>query len=1025
MAHQVKDSFLDLERHRQLLEDNIEKLRKSLRHWQLWDAEYEGLREKIQEGEEEENTPLNREQLVALALTYKGDLVNKKEVQELVGTNISRSAEQVINLLDRRIDYVGENIKSIKSQIETAEHKLTVATVISTPDVRNEEGLPMTEIIEELDDDDNVTSYRTSTPGNAKPQLLEILEKAGVKDIPKSAERESIQEVQEEANEEIHGSVPTASANPAKKGVRFSEDTKPGPEIEKSQTAKRIEQIMSFAKQQETPPSATAIIPTDESPEDAALRREMLQYGMSEIGAVVAELDLEEGSDFTDEEYDDDTDDTDDDEDAFGRSTGQVVDDELRQRMIDVEQRLGARMMENIGNRASDYDIVKEGIGNVTITGREEPTQKAALLTPDKESAKQDVESEESTKKSVRFSESLDIAPAHSTPAPTSTPNQNFTISPISDIIERKLPIQPSTLKPTKKPSRFQSSLANQSNIINGPLAPSIYQTGPSLPLFPAKSAESPRIAPTGPENRTLAPAIIERETPVREPTEPDDFDPELLHQEVATEYHKMRKKIIYRQGGFLQDEESEIVPFTEEEGGPKKLRNARCGRYCSPKRVDPAQNTHKHRRTSTHEHRRTNINTMEVFTNTMEDFNQPGPERIELLERLQEKVGNLPPHFWATCQICDLGALERLLQHDVGIILGVATQASQMVRHWGSSPGYQSRPATPKTPTPQRLTASSSGPSPSTLPPPPKRQKTTDSSGTPKEILPRNINVKKRAEERDNFSCVLTGVEVIEVAHIYPHHSLKREEDKGAPRHIFWASLRLFWSEEKVATWEAKLFPQGIHKKGQEEIYNLISLAPTVHALWGRGLFALKPIFESDDKKTLIVQFFWQKKQGGLLPRMSLTTKPTSTQDLEQITGAHGGHIWLCDKNNKRIQSGDYFELQTDDPIQKPLPSFELLELQWYLHRIQGMAGAVDVDWDEVYLDLDSDSEYTGEVPSLGFDDDVEELSLLSSQPPYSSPSHVHDDKSTLPIQPKHQEAGVEVREGDGAGEEGGDLIM
>jgi len=89
-----------------------------------------------------------------------------------------------------------------------------------------------------------------------------------------------------------------------------------------------------------------------------------------------------------------------------------------------------------------------------------------------------------------------------------------------------------------------------------------------------------------------------------------------------------------------------------------------------------------------------------------------------------------------------------------------------------------------------------------------------------------------------------LTGIRLIEVAHIYPYHSLKqKEEDKSAPRHAFWDHLRVFWSEEKVTAWEAKLFPQSIHEKGQEEVYNLISLAPQVHASWQRGLFALKPI--------------------------------------------------------------------------------------------------------------------------------------------------------------------------------------
>lgn len=43
----LKDSFVDLERHRLRLEENVSKLRKSLQHWQTWEAEYEGLKEEI------------------------------------------------------------------------------------------------------------------------------------------------------------------------------------------------------------------------------------------------------------------------------------------------------------------------------------------------------------------------------------------------------------------------------------------------------------------------------------------------------------------------------------------------------------------------------------------------------------------------------------------------------------------------------------------------------------------------------------------------------------------------------------------------------------------------------------------------------------------------------------------------------------------------------------------------------------------------------------------------------------------
>lgn len=44
----VRDSFADLERYRLQLEDNVTRLRKSLQHWQLWEAEYEGLKEEIE-----------------------------------------------------------------------------------------------------------------------------------------------------------------------------------------------------------------------------------------------------------------------------------------------------------------------------------------------------------------------------------------------------------------------------------------------------------------------------------------------------------------------------------------------------------------------------------------------------------------------------------------------------------------------------------------------------------------------------------------------------------------------------------------------------------------------------------------------------------------------------------------------------------------------------------------------------------------------------------------------------------------
>ena len=45
----VRDSLADLERYRLQLEGNIKKLRASLRHWETWEIEYEGMKEEILE----------------------------------------------------------------------------------------------------------------------------------------------------------------------------------------------------------------------------------------------------------------------------------------------------------------------------------------------------------------------------------------------------------------------------------------------------------------------------------------------------------------------------------------------------------------------------------------------------------------------------------------------------------------------------------------------------------------------------------------------------------------------------------------------------------------------------------------------------------------------------------------------------------------------------------------------------------------------------------------------------------------
>jgi hypothetical protein len=161
-----------------------------------------------------------------------------------------------------------------------------------------------------------------------------------------------------------------------------------------------------------------------------------------------------------------------------------------------------------------------------------------------------------------------------------------------------------------------------------------------------------------------------------------------------------------------------------------------------------------------------------------------------------------------------------------------------------------------------------------------------------------------------------------------------------------------MFWSPEKIAAWEAILFPHGRSEDGVELIENMITLSADAHLLWNQGAFALKPIFVSEDEKGLKVQLFWQVKHTTSMS-ISLTTVPQSTRGFDNYKDAR-----LADYRQSPIwiKSGQFFDITTNDPTLRPLPSMALLEMQWFLQRIMGMAGAADmgVDMEDCYFSDD-----------------------------------------------------------------------
>ncbi|TVY69298.1 hypothetical protein Focb16_v001538 [Fusarium oxysporum f. sp. cubense] len=575
----------DFDKQQRQLEDDLSKLQNALKHWQTWHVEYEMLKEEVEAVCKNGETELK-----TIHAGFEGELLKDRELDEIFGERTHRSGEQILNILDRRIDYVTTNITSLQKQISAAETKLDE----SQPDFTEDDGLPITEIIEQLDDDDNVISYKLNQPDTALPKIQDALQKAGIEDLEdgnSASKIESSEQIEAEYSQESpsqHTELETTSLAPsATKGVAFAADTKmqDGPKPQVSRNAKRVEEIMNHAKEQEKISNEQAYIPEDEDEEDAELRRQMLEYS-GEVGAVVAELQLEEGdSDDYEYEYSDEGfgDDDDDQEDKYGRYTGRVVTDDYRQRMLELEKKLGikSRFTEQPEDRDGDASSDdEEGIGRIVVKPASATTtssSSASKPAPTKSNIKEKQPEQPNGKKGVRFASNLDIAPENE---PTVLPvreapvkEKEPIVEPLSDkIVERsstaKAP-DTSEIKSTRKPSRFKKA---RDTVPPGPLD------------VPTKFLDQDRpTAPTGPEGTTLADTLVERESTRAAPHPPDEFDDELIYQEVADEHHKLRKKFIQREGGFLKEDESPIQPLEEQDGGREpvsRFKAARLSKY-------------------------------------------------------------------------------------------------------------------------------------------------------------------------------------------------------------------------------------------------------------------------------------------------------------------------------------------------------------------------------------------------------------------------------------------------------------
>ena len=318
----------------------------------------------------------------------------------------------------------------------------------------------------------------------------------------------------------------------------------------------------------------------NENDEDARIRREMMAYGLEEVGAVVAELDLEEGSDSDwdqdgwreDDEDNDDDDDDEDDEDEFGRSLKPQISEAYRRKMQALERKLNVTGLKNIGPGEETGVLVPQldttEVPSSRIIG---PTKISQDVIPS------DGALQRTGDKSVRFADNLDIAPQldAATKRKDKPSRTKETKAPVvSDtVVERHKTASSQTV--TEKPrkmSRFKSEKTKDAG-------------SPVIPPSPPTQNPPPR-QPAPPQGHTLSSSLVEHPPKPEEqrPSSPNEFDPTQLKQQVAVEYYKSRNRLIQQQGGFTSNDLSEDQsegPLMElrEDGSTKKVSRFKAAR--------------------------------------------------------------------------------------------------------------------------------------------------------------------------------------------------------------------------------------------------------------------------------------------------------------------------------------------------------------------------------------------------------------------------------------------------------------
>jgi unconventional prefoldin RPB5 interactor 1 len=444
-----------VEKARQALEDKISKLRNALVQWRTREAEYEAFKEELSSL----NPDATVEEIIGFGTNFGGDVINEDEIKDLLGygrATAHRTKSQVQDNLSKRVDVARENADTLQKQIDRAEAELEqpLDAAADTGD-----GQPVMEIYEELDDVGNVLSSRLIRAETASETFGALFHdtvgarRSGNVQIQDgiSPSSKETQDVVSTENSPAEAPNSTNGFSEAKSHSAFLGATGPILELDENDNVIR------------------SISPTSE---DIATHRAEVFENASTLGPVVATMDIEEGSDFSDDEnYDEDDFSEDEHRFVIGRSRKELEGTEWE--MDDIRENLTPEYIAEMEALVKKYNqpvmgnLGPQDVGFPLGKSLNEPVPKTSS-PPQSHLPRQENEHDSkksATPKGVRFAEELDILSESALEAEKVVEQPTLPIRPkqatISDVVERApAPILSNPIEPDgkKRNSRFKSA---------------------------------------------------------------------------------------------------------------------------------------------------------------------------------------------------------------------------------------------------------------------------------------------------------------------------------------------------------------------------------------------------------------------------------------------------------------------------------------------------------------------------------------------------------------------------------------